>query len=298
MARRRSANQSSGRPRVALVTDSTSSLPCDWVAEHEVTVVPLQVVIGATAYDEGVPGGITASTLAEALKAWTPISTSRPSPDAFLTAYQLLAKQHDEIVSIHISGELSGTFESAQMAAAKASIPVHVVDSRQVGIGAGFAVMAAQQARADGLDGDAVAAAARAQSATTTTLLYVDTLEYLRRGGRVGATAALLGSALAMKPILAIEDGRITPRERVRTATKALARLQELAVAAGADRPSRVAVAHLANADKANHLAAGLSSALSGTLVGEVVVGEIGAVLGAHVGPGMVAVCVAPVAAT
>src|SRR5690242_18481288 len=111
MALRRSAHRSSGPPRVALVTDSTASLPCDWITEHDVTVVPLQVVIGATAYDEGVPGGITAEALAEALKAWTPVSTSRPNPDAFLAIYQSLAKQHDEIVSIHIPGELSGTFE-------------------------------------------------------------------------------------------------------------------------------------------------------------------------------------------
>jgi DegV family protein with EDD domain len=281
-----------------LVTDSTSSLPCDWIQEHEVTVVPLQVVIGATAYDEGVPGGITAEALAEALKAWTPVSTSRPNPDAFLAIYQSLAKQYDEIVSIHISGELSGTFESAQMAAASASVPVHVVDSRQVGIGTGFTVMAAEAARAAGHDGAAIAQAAKHQGATSTTLLYVDTLEYLRRGGRVGATAALLGSALAVKPILAIEDGRITPRERVRTAAKALARLQELAIAAASDGPARIAVAHLANVDKANQLAAGLSAALGDTVIGEVAVGEIGAVLGAHVGPGMVAVCVAPVEAT
>ncbi|MGH7194947.1 MAG: DegV family protein, partial [Candidatus Saccharimonadales bacterium] len=139
--------------------------------------------------------------------------------------------------------------------------------------------------------------AARAQGASTTTLLYVDTLEYLRRGGRVGTTAALLGSALAVKPILAVEGGRIAPRERVRTAAKALARLQELAVAAGADQQVRAAVAHLANAEKAKQLATGLSVGLGDRLVDEVVVGEIGAVLGAHVGPGMVAVCIAPIEA-
>lgn len=292
MARRRSAP-----PRVALVTDSTASLPCAWVEAHDVTVVPLQVVIGGTAYDEGVPGGVTAEVLAEALKAWTPISTSRPNPDAFLGVFDALARHYDEVVSIHISGELSGTFESAQMAAARASLPVHVVDSRQVGIATGFAVMAAEQARSDGLPGAEIAAAAAAQGSRATTLLYVDTLEYLRRGGRVGATAALLGSALAVKPILAIEDGRIVPRERVRTATKALARLQELAVGAAADQEVRVAVAHLANADKANQLAAGLCGAVP-KIVDEVVVGEIGAVLGAHVGPGMVAVCVAPTEAS
>lgn len=288
------ARRPSRSPRVGLVTDSTSSLPPAWLAEHEVTVVPLQVVIGATSYDEGVPGGVTAEALAEALKAWTPVSTSRPNPEAFLTVYQALTGQYDEIVSIHISGELSGTYESAQAAAAKVSIPVHVVDSRQVGIGSGFAVMAAAAARAAGLDGETIAAAARKQGCATTTLLYVDTLEYLRRGGRVGATAALLGSALAVKPILGLDDGRIVPRERVRTAAKALARLQELAVAAAGDQSVRVAVAHLANAEKAKQLAAGLTTALGESLVGDVAVGEIGAVLGAHVGPGMVAVCVAP----
>lgn len=287
MARRRS-----GPPRIAIVTDSTSSLTWDWLAEHDVTVIPLQVVIGAAAHDEG---EVSSSALAEALKSWTPVSTSRPNPEAFLAVYQGLSKNFDEIVSIHISSELSGTVESAQVAAEKASIPVHVVDSRQVGIGTGFAVIAAALARDSGGSGQSVAEAAAAQGAATTTLLYVDTLEYLRRGGRVGAAAALLGSALAVKPILALEDGKVVPRERVRTAAKALARLQELAVASVDGASARVAVAHLANTEKAESLAAGLATALGDTLVGEIVVGEIGAVLGAHVGPGMVAVCVAPV---
>lgn len=291
MARRRSAPRDAGHPRVALVTDSTASLSQAWVTEHEVTIVPLQVVIGASSLDEE---EVTAQALAEALKDWTPVSTSRPNPEVFLAAYQSLAKQYDEIVSIHISGELSGTCESAQIAAAKASIPVHVVDSRQVGIGTGFAVMAADEVRAQGSTGEAVADAARRQGAATTTLLYVDTLEYLRRGGRVGATAALLGSALAVKPILALEDGRIVPRERVRTAAKALARLQELAITAGTDHQVRAAVAHLANPEKARQLATGLESGLEGGLIQSVLVGEIGAVLGAHVGPGMVAACIAP----
>jgi len=292
MARRRS-----GPPRIALVTDSTASLPQDWLTANDVTVVPLQVVIGATSYDEGGPAGVTAEVLADALKSWTPVSTSRPNPAEFLAAYQALAKNYDQVVSIHLSGELSGTVESAQIAADKASLPVFVVDSRQVGIGTGYAVMAAQQARAAGLAGEAVAEAARAQAAATRTLLYVDTLEYLRRGGRVGAGAALLGSALAVKPILEIEDGRVAPRERVRTATKALARLQELAVAAAADQPVRVAVAHLANEERAQQLAAGLCDLLGDRVVDDVFIGEIGAVLGAHVGPGMLAVCLAPVLA-
>jgi DegV family protein with EDD domain len=280
---------------VALVTDSTASLPADVVAARDIVVVPLQVVIGATSYDEGVEGGATPEMLAEALHAWTPVSTSRPNPEEMLGVYERLAGEGaTEIVSIHLSAELSGTFESAQLAARKASVPVLAVDSRQVGMGTGFAVLSAADARDAGGDGAAIAAAARRRVSTTTSLFYVDTLEYLRRGGRMGAAAALVGSALAVKPILRIEDGRVVPYERVRTAGKALGRLEELAVDAAGSAPVDVAVAHLASPDRAATLAERLGERLAGGLEGRPVhVGEIGAVLGAHVGPGMVAVCVA-----
>jgi DegV family protein with EDD domain len=283
---------------VALVTDSTASLPAAAVLRHDVTVVPLQVVIGASSYDEGVPGvegGVGPEMLADALRQWTPVSTSRPNPETMLETYERLAAEGaGSIVSVHLSGELSGTFESAQLAAARASVPVHPVDSRQVGIGTGFAVLAAAAARDLGLPADQVADAARRQAADTTSLFYVDTLEYLRRGGRVGATAALVGSALAVKPILEVAGGRIGPRERVRTAGKALARLEELAVEAAGTVPVSVAVAHLASPERADQLAAHLAERLVGQLEGrDVLVGEIGAVLGAHVGPGMVAASVA-----
>ena len=128
-----------------------------------------------------------------------------------------------------------------------------------------------------------------------TSLFYVDTLEYLRRGGRIGAAAAIFGSALSVKPLLEIADGRVVPRERVRTASRALARLADLAVEAAGDQPVDVCVSHLANADRAEELAAILTERLAAGLEGrEVMCGELGAVLGAHVGPGMVAVCVAP----
>ena len=287
---------------VALVTDSTASIPPEVAAEAGITVVPLQVVIGATSYDEGGDGGVTPGMLAEALKAWTPVSTSRPNPEAMLEVYERLAAEGaTSIVSVHISAELSGTYESALLAARRSPVRVHAVDSRQVGIGTGFAVLAAAAAVHAGADGEQVARVAAARAAATTSLFYVDTLEYLRRGGRVGAAAALLGSALAVKPILKVEDGKIGPHERVRTASRALTRLEELAVevaeAGGDDGVDGidVAVAHLASPDRAEQLADRLAARLADRLDGrEVQVGEIGAVLGAHVGPGMVAVCVAP----
>jgi fatty acid kinase fatty acid binding subunit len=283
---------------VALVTDSTASLPADTVAERGITVVPLQVVIGATAYDEGVGSGdgegVTPQMLADALKDWTPVSTSRPNPEAILEVYdRLAASGAEEIVSVHISAELSGTFESAQLAARRAKIPVTPVDSRQVGMGTGFAVLAAADAIDGGADAAGAASAARTRAANTTSLFYVDTLEYLRRGGRMGAAAALFGSALAVKPILRVDDGRIGPFEKVRTSSKALSRLEELAVEAADDAEVDVAVAHLASPERAAQLAQRLADRLEKGLGDrEVSMGEIGAVLGAHVGPGMVAVAV------
>jgi DegV family protein with EDD domain len=280
---------------VALVTDSTASLPAEVAAARDITVVPLQVVIGATSYDEGVDAGATPEMLAVALRAWTPVSTSRPNPDEMLEVYERLAVDGaTEIVSVHLSGELSGTFESAQLAARKASVPVLTVDSRQVGMGTGFAVLSAADVRDEGGDASAIAAAARRRASQTTSLFYVDTLEYLRRGGRVGAAAALVGSALAVKPILRIDDGRVAPYERVRTAGKALHRLEELAADAAGSAQVDVAVAHLASPERGATLAERLGERLAAGLEGRPVhFGEIGAVLGAHVGPGMVAVVVA-----
>ncbi|HYF74917.1 MAG TPA: DegV family protein, partial [Nocardioides sp.] len=129
----------------------------------------------------------------------------------------------------------------------------------------------------------------------SSSLFYVDTLEYLRRGGRIGHAAALLGGALSVKPLLKIADGVVASLERVRTSARALSRLEELAVQAAGEDPVDVWVGHLASADRAGELAQRLAQRLEANLEGrEVWSGELGAVLGAHVGPGMIAVCVAP----
>lgn len=280
--------------KVVLVTDSTASLPPEVADAHGIVVVPLQVVIGGKCYDEGVEGGATPETVAAALKDWTPVSTSRPTPAAMLDAYERLARDGaTEIVSVHLSSEISGTFESAQLAARESPVPVIPVDSRQVGMGIGFAVIAAAGAVAGGADAQAAADLARERADATTSLFYVDTLEYLRRGGRMGAAAALFGSALSVKPLLTLGNGRVVPLEKVRTSGRALARLEELALDAANGKQVDVAVAHLASPERAEQLAGRLRERLVEGLGGRSVdVGEIGAVLGAHVGPGMVAVAV------
>jgi DegV family protein with EDD domain len=281
--------------RTAIVTDSTASLPADVAEARGIVVVPLQVVIGATAYDEGADGA-TPELVAEALKEFKPVSTSRPAPAALLEVYEKAAADGAEaIVSIHLSGEMSGTFESAQLAAREAPVPVLVVDSRQVGVATGYAVLSAADVLDAGGSPEEAASAARARAAASTALFYVDTLEYLRRGGRIGAAAALLGGALAVKPLLTITDGKVANLERVRTSARALSRLEDLAAEAAGRKKVDLCVAHLASPDRAGALADRLRTRLAANLEGrDVWCGELGAVLGAHVGPGMVAVCVAP----
>jgi DegV family protein with EDD domain len=283
-------------PTVALVTDSTASLPTEVAEARGIAVVPLQVVIGARSYDEGVEGGATPETVAAALREWSPVSTSRPTPAAFLEAYDKAAAEGaNEIVSIHLSSELSGTYESAQLAARDAPVPVTTVDSRQLGMATGFAVLSAAEVLDAGGSASDAAEVARGRARATTSLFYVDTLEYLRRGGRIGAAAALLGSALSMKPLLKLDDGRIGSLEKVRTSGRALNRLEQLATEAAGEQQVDVAVAHLANPERADELAGHLRERLAANLgEREIFVGEVGAVIGAHVGPGMVAVVVSP----
>ncbi len=285
---------------IVVVTDSTASLPSRVVAAQGIVVVPLQVVIGAQVYDEvleeGATGGATPAMVAEALKEFRPVSTSRPTPSALLEVYERAAEGGaTEIVSVHLSGEMSGTYESAQLAAKDAPVPVHPVDSRQVGVATGYAALSAAEVLAAGGSALEAVEAAHARAEAATSLFYVDTLEYLRRGGRIGAAAALFGGALSVKPLLKIADGRVVNLEKVRTAGKALNRLEALILEAAGDAPVDVCVAHLASHDRAAQLAERLAEELATNLGGRGVwCTEVGAVLGAHVGPGMVAVCVAP----
>jgi DegV family protein with EDD domain len=277
--------------RVAVVTDSTSYLPVELVREHRIEVVPLQVVIGGTSYDEGADA--SSGTVAEALRTRQPVTTSRPGPAAFAAAYARVAGAGcTAVVSVHLSAQMSGTVESARLAATEAGVPVEVVDSGSLGMGLGYAVLSAAAAATAGGTAEEVAQVARDRAAASDAVFYVDTLEHLRRGGRIGAAAALLGSALAVKPLLRMVDGHIEALEKVRTSAKAIARLEEVAVSLAGTGPVDLAVHHLASPDRADQLAARLRDRVPG--LGDLHVSEVGAVVGAHVGPGMLAVVVAP----
>ena len=275
---------------IAVVTDSTSYLPPGVAIELGVTVVPLQVTIGGVSAPEG--QDVTPSDVSAALEAWIPVTTSRPAPAEFVQAYRgILDGGAEGVVSLHISSELSGTWEAARMAADEiGGGAVRVVDSRSAAMGLGFAVLAAAGAARDGASlGDTFAAAVDTIDRTTT-LFYVDTLEYLRRGGRIGTAQALFGTALSVKPILHIHSGQIVPLEKVRTTARAVARLESLVSASAGDGPVDIAVHHLAAPDRAATLVERLRIRVPG--LRQLYTSEVGAVIGAHVGPGLLGVVV------
>jgi DegV family protein with EDD domain len=277
---------------VAIVTDSTAYLPASVVDAHGIHVVPLHVVIAGIEYSEGVD--VSTTEVAAALRAFRPVSTSRPSPQAFLDAYEKAAADGaTAVVSVHISSDMSSTVESAHLAARHSPVPVTVVDSRSLGMAMGFGVVSAAELAAEGASPQEVADRALWRCEGSTVVFYVDTLEHLRRGGRIGLASAFLGSALAIKPILGLSDGHIRGVEKVRTSGRALARLEELALAAGdALQGVDVAVHHLDSQSRAEDLANRLRDRMEGAH--EILTVELGAVVGAHVGPGTLAVAVSP----
>ncbi|TYB43486.1 DegV family protein [Actinomadura chibensis] len=275
---------------VAVVTDSTAYLPSGPAGRHGLTVVPLQIAVGGATRDEGDVG---AAEAVRALRERHAVTTSRPSPGRFAAAYRSVVDAGArEVVSVHLSAAMSGTVEAARLAAADASVPVRVVDSGTIGMGLGFAALTAASVALSGGTSQEAADAALRRARLTRSLFYLDTLEYLRRGGRIGAAATLLRSALMVKPLLHIAGGRIAPLEKVRTSARALARLEELAVAEAGGLHVDLGVQHLAASARADALAARLCERIPH--VADVYVGEVGPVIGAHVSPGMLGVVVAP----
>jgi DegV family protein with EDD domain len=277
----------SERPAVRVVTDSTACLSD--AAASGVVVVPLRVLAGEEQLREGVE--ISPGEVAERIAAGERLTTSQPPPADFLAAFRDLADAGARaVVTVHLSGELSGTVESAGRAAQRAMLPVRVVDSRTVAGALGFAATEAAHCAADGHDAAHVAARAEEVARSSETLFLVDSLDHLRRGGRLSAPAAALGTALGVRPLLGVRDGRVALLQRVRTRAAATDRMVERAArhAERCERPG-IAVHHLGAEDRADAVAAGLRERLGA----DVVVTPVSAVLGAHAGPGALAVAVA-----
>lgn len=282
----RRSGRAAGRS-VTVVTDSTAYLPAGAAEEHGITVVPLHVRLGEDEFSEGVD--LTSTDFVDWIRgAGRRVMTSQPSSAAIAAAYDAAAGS--AVVSVHLSSVLSGTCGSARLAAEQSAKTVRVVDSRNVAMGLGFAVIAAAEAATRGAGAAEVAEIAERAAMRSRTMFYVDSLEYLHRGGRIGTAQSLLGVALLMKPLLHIVDGEITVLERIRTSSKAIARLEDVAALTAASAPVDIAVQHLGAPDRAEAVAERLRARIPAAR--SVQVSELGPVVGAHVGPGTVGVVV------
>jgi DegV family protein with EDD domain len=275
---------------VRIVTDSTVDLPIEQAEAAGITVVPLTVFFGDDAFLDGIE--LDNAGFYDKLQASKDLpTTSQPSPAKFHEAYtRLINEGADGILSIHLSSKLSGTYQSAYNASQSLpddvkKIPIEVVDSLSISAGMSRVVLnAAREARA-GLALEEIKAHVLDELGRTRIFAVLDTLEYVRRGGRIGGAGALLGNMLSIKPIVSLKDGAVVPVERPRTRGKAYARIAELVA-------DMAPVEAVSIAESSAEAGLQLAEALKATYAGEVLRYKLGAALGTHTGPGTVAVSV------
>jgi DegV family protein with EDD domain len=281
-------------PRVAVVTDTTHYLPRDVVRDAGLTEVSLYVREGDTLHRES--DMETFDAFYERLRTSAELpTTSQPSIGDFLAVYEPLAQEGHDIVSVHLSGGISGTVESARQAAAElerrgVGSRVLVVDSGSACGGLGGIVLATAAAARAGQDAERVAARAHAAREGTKMWFAVDTLEYLRRGGRIGSVQAWVGGALKVKPILTLEE-QLVPIERVRTGRRAFERMVDYLRSRQSDGATTWFIQHIRAPEEARRLVEE-GRTIFGTE--PLFVSEIGPVIGAHVGPGLLGVAGMP----
>ena len=272
--------------RIGVVADSAACVPPPWSAARDFKQLGLSIIVDNQVHGED------PNALMMGLAMGKSVKTSRTSPGEFSAAYQQLAEAGcEQIISIHLSSALSGTVDAARLAASSAPVPVHVVDSMSVALPLGFAVadvLAARDAGAPMAMLEQIAATA----AANTVYFAVPSLEQLRRGGRISTLSSVFGSLLNVKPILGIVDGAIAPLEKPRSFARAQARLVALALAdvKQAEGPVRLGVMHFG----AGELAAEIATELAPHSAEPVVTSSLPAVLAAHTGLGVLAVCAAP----
>ena len=267
---------------VKVVTDSTSDLPSHLADSLGITVVPLNVHFGSEVFKDGVD--MTADTFYERLTSEAVLpKTSQPSVGEFLEVYESLAGKADGIVSIHISSQLSGTYNSAVQASREPSVAsrVEVVDTRQASMGLGIIAMAAAQAARDGMDADEVARVAREVDGRSECFAMLDTVEYLAKGGRIGKAKALMGSLLRVRPMIRL-DGVVHELGKERSRQRGIARLKQ--IVRDMAPVDEISVMHSTTPDEASAVADELSDLLDGDK--KPIVARLGPVVGTYAGPG------------
>lgn len=277
--------------KIAVITDSSAYIPQELIDQYSIHVIPLTVLWGSEKLLDGVD-----ITPVEFLQRLTedPIhpTTTQPNPEDFTIIYEQLATEYDAIVAPLISTELSGTVNSAEVAAKDFSrIPVQIVDSRSTTMGLGFATLAAARAVAQGKSLEEVEEIARSVVSKVKVLFVVDTLEYLHKGGRIGGASRFLGTALSLKPLLHLNEGRVDTLEKVRTKGKAVHRMIELAAQYADDRPVRVSVVHAGVPKEAEALKSRVAEQMECL---ELHVTMLSPAISVHTGPGTLGLAVCP----
>jgi len=272
---------------VRIVTDSTADLPLKFAHDLGISIVPLSVIFGDQVFREGVD--ISHDLFYDKLVRGRDLpTTSAPSVGDFLEVYEPLLKETDEIVSIHVSSKLSATYNNALQAAqivADKGGRVEVIDSRVVSLGLTFVTLAAARAASEGGDVEAIKAAAESTSQRIRIYVMLDTLECLRRGGRIGRGRAFLGAMLRVKPLLSLRDGEVHPEERLRTKRHAMERLFQIATSY--PKVQEIAIGYSTNPQEAQDLQTRLHAVLPEV---NILVTRVGPVIGTHAGPGVLAI--------
>lgn len=272
-----------GVRRVWVVTDSTADLPPEMVARWGILVVPLYVHFGEETFRDGVD--LSSEAFYARLRRGEFPTTSQPSIGAFRRVYEQAVAGGGEAVSIHLSAKLSGTCEAAMLAADQVDGRVVVVDSEQFSMGLGWLVLAAAEMARAGCSLDEIVAHVEEMKKRTHVLALVESLEHLRRGGRIGRAQLALGSLLDIRPIVGLKDGMTILVERVRTRRAGIRRLVELVAAAGP--LERLAALHAGDPEAGRQLANDLSPVFPRREIPLLVGGQV---TGAHLGPGAVGV--------
>ncbi len=276
---------------MAVVTDSTASLSDQLIKQWGIKVIQLQLQVDERIDDEG---RFDRDELVESLRANRHVATAPPDPGAFFWNYQdAVSEGASAIVSIHISGRMSATVQAARQAAEQIRIPVYTLDSGTVGMSLGFAVLSAARAAAAGAHVNRVIEAAERRFASTSELIYVDTLEYLRRGGRIGAAQAMLGTALSIKPLLTVKSGEVAPLSKVPGARRAMNKLVEIAAQRANSHPSEVAVSCFRPTNRELSVVGQLRQRVRN--MRDLSIVESSVVVGSHVGPGAMSITISPV---
>ncbi len=272
--------------KVRVVTDSASDIPPAMARELEITVVPCNVHFGQRTYRDGVDLN-SDEFFAELARSPILPTTSQPSVGTFEETYRRLAEETDQIISIHLPEKLSVTLNSARLAAqALSEIEIAIVDSGQVSMSQGWLAIIAARAARQGKSLADIVALVRDAIPRLRLVAMLDTLEYIRRGGRIGRVAAMLGTLLKVKPLVQVLHGEALPLENARTRRGALRRLAEIAADMAPFEELAVMHAH----------APALAQELAGMLAHlhppeRILIGQVGAILGTHVGPGAVGIC-------